>query len=303
MTSAQIQLPLAVALKKVLYLTDFSASSEAALPFALAMARKHSGSIEVLHVLTPVIPESCRDVLKADEELADAEMTKIRSQITGILCEMTMAQGEGLWEAIERAIREHGVDLLVAGTHGRTGVPKLVLGSVAEEVFRRSPVPVLTVGPSVRRTAPVQFNRVLLATDFSSESEAAAPYALAFAAEKKSQLTLLHAMPKAEVRAPGGQKAFDASVAEVVNRLYQLLPGNPKLWSPVEVAVEFGEAADCIVEGARQQQADLIVLGVRNAAGHLSGATHLERAIAHKVVIHAPCPVLTVRAHEAAASA
>jgi nucleotide-binding universal stress UspA family protein len=62
-----------------------------------------------------------------------------------------------------------------------------------------------------------------------------------------------------------------------------------------EVTVEFGDPADRIVEAAKQRGADVIVIGVRSAAGHLGAATHLQRAIAHKIVAHAPCPVLTVR--------
>ncbi len=305
MRSTEIQLASPVALKRVLYLTDFSASSEAALPFAIAMARRYSGSIEVLHVLTPVIPESCRDAVEADEKLAEAEMQKILPRIVGVPCQTTMAHGMELWEAIERSIVEHQIDLIVAGTHGRTGVPKLVLGSVAEEVFRRSPVPVLTVGPRVG-TSPadgVQYDRVLLATDFGSESEAAAPYAIALAHEKDSRLILMHVMRKAEGLTPAETKAFDASVAEAINQLYQMIPGDAVLCNPAEVAIEYGDPADRIVGAAKEQRADLIVLGVRNAMRHLGAATHLERATAHKVVMNAPCPVLSVRAHEAAASA
>src|ERR1700690_2942744 len=120
MTNAQIVTP--ISLKRVLCLTDFSPSSTIALPFACAVARQYAGSVEVLHVLTPVIPESCHDAVKADEELAEAEIAKIRSQVIGVACETTMARGMGLWEAIDRTTREHHIDLIVAGTHGRTGL-------------------------------------------------------------------------------------------------------------------------------------------------------------------------------------
>jgi len=305
MTSAHIPIGPSAAIKNVLYLTDFSASSEAALPFAVAMARHNAGSVEVLHVLTPVIPESCHDAVKADEALAEAEMKKIRPRIVGVPCQTTMAEGVGLWDAIERAILQHHIDLIVLGTHGRTGVPKLLLGSAAEEVFRRSPVPVLTVGPGVRNAAgnTPRFDRVLFATDFGSESEAAAPHALALAHEKDAQLILIHVMRKKEGLNPAEFRTFDASVAQAINELYQIVPGDTPLGNPAEVAIEYGDPADRIVEAAKERKADLIVLGVRNAAGHLGEATHLERATAHRVVIHAPCPVLTVPASEAAASA
>ena len=302
MTSTQAAMP--ATLKNVLYLTDFSPSSEAALPFAVAAARKYAGSIEVLHVLTPAIPESCPGAVQADEELAEAEMKRIRSQVTGIACETTMARGIGVWQAIDRALREHHIDLIVAGTHGRTGVPKVLLGSVAEEVFRRSSVPVLTIGPLVPNhlANSARFDRVLFATDFSPASETAAAYARSLARENRAHLILVHVMEKPGSRNPAGMKTFEGSVARTIDRLYQIVPNNAALDNPVEVVVEHGEPADRIVEVARERNADLIVLGVRSAAGHLGAATHLDRPTAHKVVIHASCPVLTVRARETAVS-
>jgi len=145
-------------------------------------------------------------------------------------------------------------------------------------------------------TNGARLDRVLFATDFSSESEAAVPYALSLAQENHAHLILLNVMRKIEGRNPAEVKAFEASVARTIDRLYQMVPSEAALYNPPEMVVEYGEGADRIVEVARERDADLIVLGVRNAAGHLGAATHLERATAHKVVvIHAACPVLTVR--------
>ena len=116
-------------------------------------------------------------------------------------------------------------------------------------------------------------------------------------------LFLLHVMPHLEARTPEEVRWFELCVADVIERLRRIVPQEAEAHNPPEVVVEHGDAADRIVAAANELHADLIVLGVRGAAGHLGAATHLERAIAHKVVTHASCPVLTVRAHEAAASA
>jgi len=87
-------------------------------------------------------------------------------------------------------------------------------------------------------------------------------------------------------------RLFEASVAEAINRLYEIIPQNANFEFPPEVAVEYGEPAYRIVEVAKQCGADLIVIGVRDAAGRLGAATHLERAIAHKVVAHPPARCL-----------
>lgn len=93
----------------------------------------------------------------------------------------------------------------------------------------------------------------------------------------------------------GDKRFFDLTVAEAMHRLYEIVPKDARLDLPPEVAVEYGESAERIVEFAKERGADLIVIGVRSAAGRIGAATRLERATAYKVVAHAPCPVLTVR--------
>jgi nucleotide-binding universal stress UspA family protein len=300
-TLANIKNTIENKIKNVLYLTDFSPTSDSAQAYALAVARKYGATVHALHVLTPVIPESCAEAVKADEDLADAEMRKVKLQMGDVASTTIMSHEGSVWAAVGRAIRENHIDLIVLGTHGRTGAPRLLLGSVAEEIFRRSPVPVLTVGPASHSNAPndIRFERVLFATDFSPESRTAVPYVLSLAHEKSAQLVLLHVMPKLATPDRGldrnREKQFEVSVAEAINELYQIVPSG-EAYTPPDVAVEYGQPAERIVDAAKERGADLIVLGIRNAAAHLGAATHLERPTAHQVVVHAHCPVITVRA-------
>ena len=206
-----------------------------------------------------------------------------------------IVRGESVWSGIQQILASCDADLLVVGTHGRTGAMKLLLGSVAEEIFRRSRVPVLTIGPSVQKGAHGggQFHRVMLATDFTPEATGAAPYAISMAQEHQARLLLLNVMRNPDPKA-ADRKTQD-SVANVMHQLYEMVPEAAELWCRPEATVRFGNPADCILEAATEHEADLIVLGVRDAAGHLGAATHLERTTAHKVVAHAVCPVLTVR--------
>ena len=96
-----IQAGTRITLKNVLYLTDFSDSSGAALPFAIAMARTYSASVHALHVLTPAIPEACRDAIHTDEELANAEMLKVGSQLADVAHDTAVVRGAALWPALE----------------------------------------------------------------------------------------------------------------------------------------------------------------------------------------------------------
>jgi nucleotide-binding universal stress UspA family protein len=288
--------------RNILYLTDFSEPSEAALPFATTLGRGYGARVYALHVLllAPypyMTPGVTAAALKAEKENAQREMQCVESRLAGLEHRTLVERGIKVWPAVRRAIEDDDVDLIVLGTHGRTGAEKLLLGSVAEEIFRRSPVPVLTIGPGVRSSVHNggRFRRVLFATDFTPESLAGAPYAVTLARENQARLLLLAVMRKPDSTNECDNRLFEISVAEAMHRLYEIVPQNVKLELSPEVAVEYGEPAECIVQVARRHGADLIVLGVRDAAGRIGAATHLERATAHKIVAQAPCPVLTVR--------
>jgi nucleotide-binding universal stress UspA family protein len=292
-----------IRVKNILYLTDFSKPSEAALQYAVMCGRGFDAKVHALHILLPepscyATPELTAMAIQAADHTAQAEMQRVDSQLAGLQHETTIERGIEVWPTVQKAIQDDEADLIVLGTHGRTGAEKLLLGSVAEEIFRRSPVPVLTIGPGVRGRVHSggRFHRVLFATDFSPESLAAAPYAVSLAQQNQSHLLLITVIRKPEELNDSDNRIFELSVAEALHRLYEMIPVNAELNIPPQVSVEYGEPADRIVEVAKERGVDLIVLGVRDAAGRLGAATHLERAIAHKVVAHAASPVLTVRA-------
>jgi nucleotide-binding universal stress UspA family protein len=287
-------------LKSILLLTDFSEPSELAVPFAIAIAREYESKVYAMHVLTPVplsyaTPESAAAAIEGLEEGAQAGMQRVDAQLVGVPSEMMLVRGESVWSSVEQALSECEIDLVILGTHGRAGAIKLLLGSVAEEIFRRARVPVLTIGPSVRKGVHSggQFRRVVFATDFMTEAQAAAPCAISMAQENQARLLLLHVMRDPDLKT--SKRTPQDSVANAMHQLYELVPPEAELWCRPQATVRYGNPAERILEAAMEFEADLIVLGVRNAAGHLGAATHLERTTAHKVVARATCPVLTVR--------
>jgi nucleotide-binding universal stress UspA family protein len=289
-----------VAFKNILFATDFSEASEAALPFALTVARRFDAKLYTFHMLTPMpydysTPMLAETLIEAQEDAVRTDMRRLESQLTGVPHEAIVELGLEIWPVLEREANKYNVDLLVFGTHGRTGGERLLLGSVAEEVFRRSTIPVLTIGPQVRASAhnDARFHCVLFPTDFTPESLAAAPLAISLAQENQAKLVLLHVIPERDRQAElrGGSN----SVADAMGRLHDLVPEGAELWCRPETIVQFGKPFDRILDVAADRKADLIVLGVRGAKGHLGAATHIERATAHNVVVQALCPVLTVR--------
>jgi nucleotide-binding universal stress UspA family protein len=233
-------------------------------------------------------------VLEAAEEQAKFEAKQLHEMLGSVPHEVTVAEGD-LWPTLSEIVEKQNTDLIVMGTHGRTGVSRALLGSAAEEVFRKAACPVLTVGPYVSRNTErrLAMKEILFATDFSPESLAALPYAVSLAQEHQSNLTLLNVTGKPEV----GELVHAGQYMEsTMRRLQSLVPAGAEMWCEPKCRIEQGAEAEKIMETAVAIGADLIVLGVRSPQGGVGATTHLLRSIAHHVVAKAQCPVLTVRA-------
>ena len=286
--------------KHVLFLTDFSEPSCDALPFATAIARGYGSRVHALHVIVPssytyLTPEVAGTLLDDEEESAKEEMDRVEAQLTGLPRETIIERGSSIWEVVARIVKEREIDLIALGTHGRTGLKKALLGSSAEEVFRRSRTPVLMNGPATRvgLHGGGRFRCVLFATDFNAVSSSAAPYAVSLAQENQAHLILLHVLPLPK---PGKTiKPGELSVAEAMHRLEVLIPQEAELWCRPLALVEHGDPALRILAAAKEHGADLIVLGVRGMDALGSVAARVQKHTAYDVVSHAPCPVLTVR--------
>ncbi|MBI3406504.1 MAG: universal stress protein [Acidobacteria bacterium] len=286
-----------VTLQNILFATDFSSSSEAALPYALSVARAYDSQVYVAHVIRPDLFQ----LVPAEDAAALQQSTRrhAEEQMAGLLISGRLRDvphrvliGEGpLWPVTLSFIEEHQVDLVVVGTHGRTGARKLLLGSAAEEIFRLAPCPVLTVGPHVTARPPekARIRRLLLATDFSAQSERATTYGLSLAQEHQEHITLLHVVKDA-----GDLSERNHAVLKefFTRRLQGIVPQSADLWCDPQIRVEFGDPAETILASALTEDADLLVLGIRRS-GNFSG--HLPPATAYKVVCQSRCPVLTVR--------
>ncbi len=286
-----------ITLRNILVATDFSSASEAALAHALSIARRYDSQLYVAHVIRPdvyqlVPPEALTMAIEQTRRYAEEQMADllVSGRLRGIPHQVLLGQGQ-LWPVLSEMTEEHDIDLVVVGTHGRTGVKKLLLGSVAEEVFRMSTRPVLTVGPGVSGEASAggELHRILYATDFTLHSERALAYTFSLAQEHQAHLTLMHV-----VKETGGISPHNRARLEQLftRQLEEMAPQGADLWCEPAFLVEFGTPADGILKVAGEQQADLVVLGVRRSA---TFAGHLPPATAYKVVCQAHCPVLTVR--------
>ncbi len=287
-----------IQLKNIVFATDFSRTSEDALPYAAELARHFGANLCVLHVRPPEAyttapPETWEALREAQEAVARDRAKNLLIPFADVKSEVVIEEGE-VWPGLASTIENKKIDMVVIGTRGRTGLGKLLLGSVAEEIFRAAPCAVLTVGPysPVLPPAGGKFRQILYATDFSPESMAAAPYAISMAQEFQAHLTILHVVASPKTFDLVNRKELKDSA---LRRMHALLQADAELWCEPCYVVADGEAAKAILDVAEEQKADLLVVGVRKPAGIPGAATHLPVATAHKLVSHAKCPVLTVR--------
>ena len=169
----------AAKLDNVLVATDFSAASKEAVLYATAIARRHHSKLIITHVVTSRSDTALMDGWRAGQ--AEIIEQLLANRLDGIEHELIVKSGE-IWEVLSRLIAEKRIDLVVVGTRGRTGVMKFLLGSVAENIFRRAPCPVLTVGPNIADQDPeIGPERILAATGFAAHSVHGVRYAIGLA--------------------------------------------------------------------------------------------------------------------------
>jgi nucleotide-binding universal stress UspA family protein len=189
-------------------------------------------------------------------------------------------------------IRDNRIDLIVVGTHGRRGLEKLLLGSVAEEVFRLAPCPALTVGPKTlpMRSRDVELSHILYPVAFVPDPSAAAAYAVSLAEEYHARLTFMKVF-EGTVPAPELKDGVEEPVRHWMD---DHVPIRSDLRKRTCFEPGFGPAAETILKFAADRAVDLIVMGVKRLDPIM--AAHLPQSdTAYAVVRCAQCPVLTVR--------
>jgi nucleotide-binding universal stress UspA family protein len=299
-----------VCFKNILLATDFSDASNNALAYAAAFSRLHEAKLFVAHVLSPeprmpipvepLPPSLDRFRLEAERNLKNLATEESLQHMS---YDEILEEGP-IGDVVSNIIRQKEIDLLVLGTHARTGLKKLLLGSVAEELFRLVPCPVLTVGRAVigRNAGKAEIRRVLFVTDFGAASLNALPYAISLVNESAGMLTLLHVVPPMPVSDvgpfwyPGTDlvERQETSRRSSLERLQKLIPPGTDLGCGLDLMVGFDFVPEGILKVASERQVDLIVMGVKRSSTARAVA-HLPWAIGHEVVCQAKCPVLTVR--------
>ena len=278
--------------RSILVATDCSPASQIAVRLAARMAKESHARLYVLHAILPElygvemrgpVPELALMDLQNARENLHRYVEHIPDLRTVKHKEIAFLGSPS--EAIQSAGESNGIDLLVLGSHGRHGLAKLTLGSVAEWAIRRLTYPVLVAGPMCDKSLrPIR--SIVLATDLSQQASGPAQYASSMAQDYNARLTVLNVLPQASTT--DEQNQTESSTRK---KLHQLVPSDCGEQCTLNFEVKTGDVAPAILNSAQINKANLIVLGAKHRAPL---ADHVPRTKLSAIIRGSHCPVLVV---------
>ena len=290
---------------RIVYATDLSCVSEPAWDETRRLGRLFDAEILLLHVSPPPFvfptegyfpPHLYEELLQNARRTAEERFDHLLGSVAGSGLKLRIRVEEGPpAPRILEVVTEEAADLLVVGTHGRAGLQRVLVGSVADRLLRQATCPVLTVRPIPGSTPRPEIRRICYATDFSPTARAAWPWVVAIASAAGAEVDLVHVT---------FEPVVDSHMsAETIGRMAQLLDEQGRIEverflevstlprERIHVRVTRGIADEQIVHSAQEHAADLIVMGTHGWSGVVRW---MLGSVAHGVIQTAPCPVLTI---------
>lgn len=286
--------------ERILCPIDLSQSSGEALRYGVALARAYNSRLLLCHCAdSELLADSTyRSRLDRFFEASVREHVRLPDSST-LTWEGRVLEGSPASAINQEATRQQ-VDLIVMRSRRRP-IAAAFLGSTAEAVASTAPCPVLITHPHEQEWAgstsnDIDLARVLVAFDFSTDSQLALSYGLSLAEEYQAELHLLHVLP-VPARSDTAEISFlpvnaDRRFEDAALKLHGVVPHEVYLWCAVKEAVSEGEPYDKVVEYAKGNEIDLICIG---ASGRGTWMQEVFGSTADRVLRHAPCPVLIAR--------
>ena len=293
-----------IAIKRILCPVDLSTDPDHALRYAAALSRAYNAKLFVCHSAKPLATATTgarsvtsEDINRLVEQTIDIYAGGIN--LNGLDWESVVVEGSDPAEAITSEAARRKVDLIVMRSRRRPHRAAL-LGSTAEKICRTAPCPVLVTHEDESEfvgatTGEIDLRRVLVAYDFSNDSELALRYGLSLAQEYQAELNLLHVLPPAPFTEPEIKwvgTGADGEYHKAARRLQQAVPAEAHAWCQVKHSVRYGKPYREILAYAREQEIDLVCIG---AHGEGFGMSALFGSNTDRVLRQAPCPVLVTR--------
>ena len=283
--------------KRILIAVDESTCSEQAVRFGTGLAGRMGATVTLVHVIEPrgfASSDLAWLLYQQRREHGEALLKRYADQASSM--DTRLVEADSITAAIAHLAVQGGFDLMLVGTHGRSGLGRVLLGSVAEGIARRSPIPVLLIRPE---TEGLEVRKVIATTDGSLLSSDALGAARGLAQALDAQLLVLHVVPDAGLPPAVGATPIDSSAVQrdlelqgkgIVNEAIREL-GYARA-QPVLVHSHGRAVHEVIAQTAQDRDADLIVMGTHGRSG-------LDRlllgSVAQQVMHRAHVPVLLVR--------
>jgi nucleotide-binding universal stress UspA family protein len=319
--------------KKIMCAIDFSEFTELTLTYGRSLAAEFDARLYLCHVVAKTVMVSSHmpayvDYIDIENERISAVRDNLETmaQEFGIECEIIVTAGHPADE-IEEIAREHQIDMVIAATHGGSGVKRFLIGSVTNRLVKTLSCPLLVLHAGENKAIskdrdPVKLKRILVGCDFSPDSKLAFDTALSLAQEFQTQLYLAHVVrpaKPAELTTPDyiklqegdfsgwnrsqylelQKKAEEEDPAQKSTRLSRIerqlasmVPEDCRNWcTPITILLE-GRPYKELIKYAEKNEIDMIVLGIR---GHSLLEQFLVGSTTDRVISRASCPVLAVR--------
>ena len=294
---------------RIICATDFSDFSNRTVNYGIALARDFEAKLYVCHIIDLSSVAIYGEFQLDPVGLQNRIMKDAREQL-----EELIGQQHKEWEPlitvghtadeIARIVEEKNIDLVITATRGRSGLKRLILGSVTERLMRTLRCPLLVVHSPDKEfistdDPEVNINRILVGCDFSPDSSLAFEYGLSLAQEFESELHLAHVIESAAYQEL--QKTDTPIETEIqqeihdrlIHKLQELVPEEARNWCKPQTSLIEGRPYEELVKYAEKHDIGMIVLGARGLGlvkSLLLGST------TDRVIRRAPCPVLSVSA-------
>jgi len=291
-----------LSIRRILWPTDFSTGAAQAFPYAAALASWHEAELHVLNVKEgghpsatgmdtsfPVSQDTLQELLAAEGDPPQ------HVDLDALTIAQEQREGGAPPETIVAYADDYDIDLIVAGTHGRRGLQRLLIGSVAEEVLRTASCPVLTVRGEEGVAPAWAVRNILVPIDFSDASLEALRHAKELALTYGAQITLLHAVEEVVYPSAYGIEPANMPGPQVIDRVEENLAELARTelgYEHIVVQASVGYAPSTILDYANSHEVDLVVIATH-------GRTGLERmllgSVAERIVRRSPAPVFVVK--------
>jgi len=289
-------------IQRILYPTDLSQGADRAFPQAAALAQWHDAELHILNVagrhdhrfeeMRENFPLSSE---RLDEMLGAAPAETSRPDVRALTIIQEQIESADPAGRIVTYSEEADIDVVVMGTHGRSGVERLLIGSVAEEVVRTAPCPVFTIRTEPEDVPAKAVRRILVPVDFSDASEVAVQHAKELALTYGAQIDLLHVVEDIVYPSTYGIEPVSIPTDEVIQRVEKGLADMAREelgYEHIVVEATPGYAPTSILDYVEDNDVDLVVISTH-------GRTGLDRvligSVSERVVRQAPVPVFVVK--------